>query len=41
VTIEIKNKKCLDEALDLFVKPDILDGENKYYCEEIKRKVDA
>lgn len=33
VTIEIKNKKNLEEALDLFIKGDILEGENKYYCE--------
>ena len=33
VTIEIKNKKNLEEALDLFVKGDILDGENRSYCE--------
>lgn len=41
VTIEIKHKNCLEEALDLFIKPDILDGENKYYCDEIERKIDA
>jgi hypothetical protein len=29
VTIEIKNKKNLEEALDMFVKGDILEGENK------------
>jgi hypothetical protein len=28
VTIEIKNKHTLEEALDLFVKGDILEGEN-------------
>ena len=28
VTIEIKNKKSLEEALDLFIKPDLLEGEN-------------
>ena len=33
VTIEIKNKRSLEEALDLFVKGDILDGQNQYYCE--------
>ncbi len=34
VTIEIKNKHSLEDALDLFVKGDILEGENKYYCEK-------
>ncbi len=41
VTIEIKNKKNLEEALDLFVKGDILDGENRYYCEQYDRKLTA
>ena len=33
VSIEIKNKRSLEEALELFVKGDVLEGENKYYCE--------
>ncbi|CAD8080232.1 unnamed protein product [Paramecium sonneborni] len=41
VTIEIKNKKNLEEALDLFIKADVLDGENKYFCESINRRIDA
>jgi len=41
VTIEIKNKRTLDEALDLFVKGDVLDGENRYMCEEYGRKINA
>ena len=35
VSLDIKHKKCLNEALDLFVKGDVLDGENKYLCEEV------
>ena len=41
VTIEIKNKRNLEEALDLFIKADILDGENKYFCEAINRRIDV
>ncbi|CAD8161453.1 unnamed protein product [Paramecium pentaurelia] len=41
VTIEIKNKKNLEEALDLFIKADVLDGENKYFCEAINRRIDV
>ncbi|CAD8045417.1 unnamed protein product [Paramecium sonneborni] len=41
VSIDIKHKKCLEEALDLFVKGDVLDGENKYLCEEVQRKIDV
>lgn len=39
VTIEIKGKRSLEESLDLFVKGDILDGENQYYCEHYERKI--
>lgn len=41
VTVEIKGKRNLEEALDLYIKGDILDGEDKYFCEEINRKIDA
>ena len=34
IYVDIKNKKTLEEALDLYVKPDILEGENKYDLEE-------
>jgi hypothetical protein len=33
ITLDIKNKKTIQEALDLYIKPDILEGENKYHCE--------
>lgn len=41
VTLEIKHKRCLEEALDLFVKGDILEGENKYFCEQYDQKIKA
>lgn len=41
IQLDIKNKKNLGEALDLFIKPDHLDGDNKYMCEKYDRKVDA
>src|SRR5690606_12992343 len=31
----------LDECLQYFLKPEILDGDNKYYCEPFDRKVAA
>ena len=34
ITLEIKDKKNLEEALDLYVKGDVLEGDNKYYCDE-------
>jgi ubiquitin C-terminal hydrolase len=27
--------------LDLFVKADVLDGENKYFCEDVNKKIDV
>ena len=41
VTIEIKNKNNLEQALDLFVKGDILDDDNKYFCEKFNQKIKA
>jgi len=41
LSLDIKNKRRLQDALDLYVKPDVLEGENKYFCEKWKRHVDA
>ena len=41
LSLDIKNKKKLTEALDLFIKPDLLDGDNKYFCDKHNRKVEA
>lgn len=41
ITLDIKNKKNILEALDLYVKPDILEGDDKYQCEKYNKKVNA
>ena len=41
ISLDIKNKMTLSEALDLYVKEDLLDGDNKYLCEEYNCKVAA
>ena len=41
LSLDIKNKRRLQDALDLYVRPDILDGDNKYFCAKHERKVDA
>lgn len=41
ITLDIKNKKNILEALDLYVKPDILEGENQYMCEKYNKKINA
>ena len=33
------NKKNIYEALDLYVKDDILEGENKYFCDKYEKKI--
>ena len=39
VTLDIKGHKSLEEALDAYVKGEILDGENQYYVEKYKKKI--
>jgi len=41
LSLEIKNKKNLQEALDLYIKEDVLDGDNKYFCEQYNQKITA
>ena len=39
IQLDIKNKKSIQEALDSYIKPDILEGDNKYYCEKYDKKI--
>ena len=39
ITLDIKGHKNLENALDAYVKGEILDGDNKYYVEKYKRKL--
>lgn len=41
ISLDIKNKKNLAEALDLYIKPDFLEGDDQYLCEKHNRKVNA
>eukprot|EP00172_Hildenbrandia_rubra_P004125 Plantae.Rhodophyta-Hildenbrandia_rubra.ctg7746.p1 GENE.Plantae.Rhodophyta-Hildenbrandia_rubra.ctg7746~~Plantae.Rhodophyta-Hildenbrandia_rubra.ctg7746.p1 ORF type:complete len:1836 (-),score=189.07 Plantae.Rhodophyta-Hildenbrandia_rubra.ctg7746:9371-14368(-) len=41
LSLEVKNKKSVEESLNFYVQGEILDGDNKYYCEPFKRKVAA
>lgn len=41
IGLDIKNKKNIQEALDLYVKPDVLEGDNKYHCEQYDLKISA
>ena len=39
ISIEIKHKKNINEALDYYVKGETLEGENKYFCEQYNKKI--
>ena len=41
ISLDIKHKKTLAEAMDLYIKEDILDGDNKYFCDQHDRKITA
>ena len=41
INLQVKNHKDLKESLNSFFDGEILDGENKYFCEKCKKKVRA
>ena len=41
ISLTVKNKRTLQQSLDLFVTGDVLDGDNKYMCGSCGTKVDA
>ena len=41
ISIEIKHKKNIYEALDSYIKGETLEGDNKYFCEQYNKKIKA
>lgn len=41
IGLEIKNKKTIYQALDEFIKGEVLEGENAYFCDKCDKKVKA
>ena len=41
INLQVKSHKSLKESLNSFFEGEILDGENKYFCEKCKKKVRA
>jgi ubiquitin C-terminal hydrolase len=41
ISLEVKHKRTILESLDAFVEGEVLEGDNKYFCEEANKKVDA
>ena len=37
--VDIKGVQSLEEAMDNFVKGELLEGENKYFCEQYQKKI--
>ena len=41
LSLQVKNKKSLQESLEAFVQGEMLEGENAYFCEKCDRKVNT
>eukprot|EP01132_Coremiostelium_polycephalum_P001351 gene1351-1706_t len=41
ISLEVKNKKEIQESLQLYVESETLDGDNKYFCSQCSQKVKA
>lgn len=41
LSVDVKNKKRLEDSLELYVQGDLLEGQNKYSCGQCGNKVDA
>lgn len=41
IPLVIRNISSLEKALDLFVEPELLDGDNQFFCENCNKKCDV
>ena len=41
ISVDVRNHRNLHESLDQYVRPDLLDGQNAYFCEQCQAKVTA
>ena len=41
LSVDVENKKCLQESLENMVKGEMLEGGNAYHCETCSKKVRA
>ncbi len=39
ISLDIKNKRTIEEALDLYIRGEVLEGENKYLVEKYNKKI--
>ena len=41
IQLEVKQKRTILESLDLYTEGEVLEGDNKYFCEQANQRVDA
>lgn len=41
ISLDIKNKKNIEEALSLYIRGDMLEGDNAYFCSKCSKHVDT
>ncbi|CAG8519826.1 15599_t:CDS:10 [Acaulospora morrowiae] len=41
IQCEVKNKRNVEESLELYVEGELLDGDNQYFCAKCEKSVDA
>ena len=41
INLQVKNKHSIQESLESFVEAEMLEGDNAYYCEKCKKKVNT
>ena len=39
MSLEVKNKKSVQESLNSFIEGDLLEGDNAYFCEKCEKKI--
>lgn len=39
ISLDVVNKRSLEESLDFYCQGELMEGDNQYFCEEVGRKV--
>ena len=39
ISLDVVNKRTLEESLDFYCQGELMEGDNQYFCEEVGRKV--
>ena len=39
ISLDVVNKRSLEESLDFYCQGELMEGDNQYFCEEAGRKV--